>query len=274
MAGRKFFISESLSSPSDASADLDGSWGLTSNAVATARETTAGDAATAAGRAGAAVALPPTAAVVHMAEPAAAGRHRRSTSETAPDGTALASTTGFSAGFHTSVSVSSSPDADSMNEEDEVVPSMSGATAPVPIKQSADGLFCKVHVGPVVSPPSSLLSEQLKRSPTMDARVPLLGPNGLGPSGLAIPGLSGSTSARRTSASATYGTRRPVDATARRVDDRTPPVLIEGTESLRRQLVQERAPVLFVPRTSPLANGEIPDTSVGVFSYRSKVTGW
>jgi hypothetical protein len=145
----------------------------------------------------------------------------------------------------------------SMMDDDGAVPT--GLVAPrpgAPLKQSPDGLFCKVHVGPVAPPPPSLLSEQLKRSPPMDLRVPLLPP---------LPRRTSAPSPRRTAP-------EPLPRLVRPPLPLPPPpaLLLEGTESLRRHLLQERnAAAGAYPADAADSRGD-----AGVFSYRSRVTGW
>ena len=276
-AKSKFFISESLSSQSDPSMDLTDAWGASAGGRgggetgdayhATTRTTTTSSTGVAA--AGTATEEEQD-ALTTTGTGGAGTRHRRSTSGAMSGRPPLATS-----GFSTTSTASSAGSLSEQTTEDEIVPTLAGATQPVPIKQSADGLFCKVQITPVVSPPSSLLSEQFKRSPTQDSRVPLLGGGGNSSNLTAAVAAGGGTlPPRRISAPAPYSGRRAMDV-PRRADERSgPPVLLEGTESLRRQLMHERAPVMTAPRVSPHANGDVVDTSPAVFSFRSKVTGW
>lgn len=172
-------------------------------------------------------------------------------------------------------------------------PPASGAVA---VKRSADGLFCKVEVAPVVSPPSSLLSEQIRRSPPVDpnrpplvpAGVPMMPPqlrrssapmtfhdtangSGGGSTTLAVPPTQDRRARRLGAGPATIPGGRPVD-------DRGPPPLLEGTESVRLNLMHERATVTYLNRqpalTTAPGGADAPEPTPAVFSYRSKVTGW
>ena len=149
-------------------------------------------------------------------------------------------------------------------------------TTPSTLKRSADGLFFKVQVAPPTAPPASLLSAQIRRSPPFEGRAAAT--TTAAASVPVLPAAAVSSSDRRRTGTSGSGAlamaRRPGNELRRST---SPPVLIEGTESLRRQLLHERTPVPHAPVSAGPAPswGTSPDApDPGVFSYRSKVVGW